>query len=139
MALRRLSGQTIGPGDGGSTVASMGDMGAGSGMLIVETIAKIRRAYFAQKKLEGSDDGDRQMVKVLSAVLTDRLAPWRQPVPKPSPTASIRPMSSSTFSRGTATPDRRRQSRPLTRCARTRRDQCDCINAVKPVAPMACR
>src|SRR5437899_2847934 len=28
----------------------MGDMGAGSGMLIVETIAKIRRAYFAQKK-----------------------------------------------------------------------------------------
>jgi hypothetical protein len=31
-------------------VASMGDMGAGSGMLVVETIAKIRRAYFAQKK-----------------------------------------------------------------------------------------
>src|SRR5258708_33508791 len=28
----------------------MGDMGAGSGMLIVETIAMIRRAYFAQKK-----------------------------------------------------------------------------------------
>jgi transposase len=28
----------------------MGDMGAGSGMLVVETIAKIRRAYFAQKK-----------------------------------------------------------------------------------------
>jgi hypothetical protein len=28
----------------------MGDMGAGSGMLIVETIAKIRRAHFAQKK-----------------------------------------------------------------------------------------
>jgi hypothetical protein len=50
MALRRLSGQTIDPGDGGSTVASMGDMGAGSGMLIVETIAKIRRAYFTQKK-----------------------------------------------------------------------------------------
>jgi len=31
-------------------LASMGDMGAGSGMLVVETIAKIRRAYFAQKK-----------------------------------------------------------------------------------------
>jgi hypothetical protein len=31
-------------------MASMGDMGAGSGMLVVETIAKIRRAYFAQKK-----------------------------------------------------------------------------------------
>jgi transposase len=28
----------------------MGNMGAGSGMLVVETIAKIRRAYFAQKK-----------------------------------------------------------------------------------------
>ena len=28
------------PGDGGSTVASMGDMGAGWGMLVVETIAK---------------------------------------------------------------------------------------------------
>ena len=28
----------------------MGDMGVGWGMLIVETIAKIRRAYFAQKK-----------------------------------------------------------------------------------------
>ena len=28
----------------------MGDMGAGSGMLIVETIAKIRRADFAQQK-----------------------------------------------------------------------------------------
>ena len=31
-------------------MASMGDMGAGWGMLIVETIAKIRRAHFAQKK-----------------------------------------------------------------------------------------
>src|ERR1700732_2167777 len=28
----------------------MGDMGAGAGMLVVETIAKIRRAYFVQKK-----------------------------------------------------------------------------------------
>ena len=31
-------------------MASMGDMGAGWGMLIVETIAKVRRAYFVQKK-----------------------------------------------------------------------------------------
>ena len=31
-------------------MASMADMGAGFGMLIVETIAKIRRAYFAQEK-----------------------------------------------------------------------------------------
>ena len=39
-----------GPGDSGSTVASMTEMGAGFGMLTVETIAKIRRAYFAQEK-----------------------------------------------------------------------------------------
>src|SRR6202035_4535374 len=38
------------PRDGGSTVASVGDTGARSGMLVVETIAKIRRAYFAQNK-----------------------------------------------------------------------------------------
>jgi hypothetical protein len=38
------------PRDGGSTVASVGDTGAGLGMLVVETIAKIRRAYFAQNK-----------------------------------------------------------------------------------------
>jgi hypothetical protein len=31
-------------------MASMGDMGAGWGMLIVETIAKVRRGYFVQKK-----------------------------------------------------------------------------------------
>jgi hypothetical protein len=28
----------------------MGDMGAGQGMLVVETIAKIRRAFFSQRK-----------------------------------------------------------------------------------------
>src|SRR6185437_8551803 len=39
-----------GPRDDGSTVASVGDTGARLGMLVVETIAKIRRAYFAQKK-----------------------------------------------------------------------------------------
>src|ERR1700739_4823592 len=43
-------GMQWGPGNDGSPVASMGDMGAGWGMLVVETIAKIRRAYFAQKK-----------------------------------------------------------------------------------------
>ena len=31
-------------------MASMGGMGAGTGMLVVETIARIRRAYFVQKK-----------------------------------------------------------------------------------------
>jgi hypothetical protein len=30
-------------------MASMGNMGAGIGMLVVETIAKIRRAYFVQQ------------------------------------------------------------------------------------------
>jgi hypothetical protein len=39
-----------GPPDGESTVASLGDTGARSGMLVVETIAKIGRAYFAQNK-----------------------------------------------------------------------------------------
>lgn len=31
-------------------MASMRDMGAGIGMLVVETIAKIRRAFFVQEK-----------------------------------------------------------------------------------------
>jgi hypothetical protein len=31
-------------------LASMSDMGAGVGMLVVETIAKIRRAFFVQEK-----------------------------------------------------------------------------------------
>ena len=31
-------------------MASMGDMGAGLGMLVVETIAKISRAFFVQQK-----------------------------------------------------------------------------------------
>ena len=39
-----------GPRNGGFTMALMGDMGAGRGMLVVETIAKVRRAYFLQKK-----------------------------------------------------------------------------------------
>src|SRR5208282_1098677 len=38
------------PRNGGFTMASMGNMGVGRGMLIVETIAKVRRAYFLQKK-----------------------------------------------------------------------------------------
>jgi hypothetical protein len=39
-----------GPADGGFTMASRGGHGAARGMLIVETIAKVRRAYFLQKK-----------------------------------------------------------------------------------------
>ncbi len=45
-----MIGIQSGPACGGFTVASMGDMGAGTGMLAVETIAKIGRAYFVQKK-----------------------------------------------------------------------------------------
>ena len=48
-----------GPRDGGSTVASVGDTGARSGMLVVETIAKIRRAYFADRRSAGHA-GDRR-------------------------------------------------------------------------------
>src|SRR5215208_3070354 len=42
-----------------------------------------------RRKLRGSDDGDRQMVKILSAVLSDGLAAVERPAPKPSPAASI--------------------------------------------------
>ena len=33
-----------------ASMGDMGDMGAGLGMLVVETIAKIRRAFYVQKK-----------------------------------------------------------------------------------------
>jgi hypothetical protein len=36
-----------------------------------------------RRKLAGSDDGDRQMVKILAAVLTDGLSESRSPAPKP--------------------------------------------------------
>ncbi len=39
-----------GPPERRFTLASMRDMGAEVGMLVVETIAKIRRAFFVQKK-----------------------------------------------------------------------------------------
>ena len=63
-----------------------------------------------RRKLQGSDDGDRQMVKVLSAVLTDGLAAVEAAAPKPSPTASTSPTSFLTSCRGTVTPGRRRRS-----------------------------
>jgi hypothetical protein len=43
-------GTQSGPPGRRSTVASVGDAGARLGMLVVEMIAKIRRAYFAQNK-----------------------------------------------------------------------------------------
>ena len=63
-----------------------------------------------RRKLAGSDDGDRQMVKILAAVLTDGLPRWRPPAFRRCPRASIRPTSSSTSSRVSAIRDRRRQS-----------------------------
>ncbi len=56
-----------------------------------------------RRKLAGSHDGDRQMVKILAAVLTDGLpAVEAACVQAASPRASIRPMSSSTFWRASA-------------------------------------
>ena len=63
-----------------------------------------------RRKLQGSDDGDRQMIKVLSAVLTDGLVAVRRPAPKSPATASIPPTSFSTSCRGTVSLGRRRRS-----------------------------
>ncbi len=50
-----------------------------------------------RRKLAGSDDGDRQMVKILAAVLTDDCLRWRRPASRRSPRTSIPPTSFSTF------------------------------------------
>ena len=72
-------------------MASMGDMGAGSGMLVVETIAKIRRAYFAQKKpIKAMCREFRLSRKVIRKVIRSeatefRYARGRQPLPRIDP------------------------------------------------------
>jgi hypothetical protein len=74
----------------------MGDMGARLGMLVVETIAKIRRAYFAQKKpikaICREFRVSRKVVrKVIRSEATEfryergeqplpRIGPWRDPL-----------------------------------------------------------
>ena len=58
----------------------------------------------------GADDGDRQMVEILTAVLTDGLAAVEAACGEASPTASSPPTSSSTSWPGSATPVRRRRS-----------------------------
>ena len=63
-----------------------------------------------RRKLAGSDDGDRQMVKILAAVLTDGLPAVEAACLRRCPRASIRPTSSSTSSRVSAIRDRRRRS-----------------------------
>ncbi|SDF14225.1 hypothetical protein SAMN05216337_1045100 [Bradyrhizobium brasilense] len=49
-----------------------------------------------RRRLAGTDDGNRQMVDILNAVLTDGLPAVEPPVPKRSVMASIPPMSCST-------------------------------------------
>ena len=62
------------------------------------------------RKLTGSNDGDRQMVEILAAVLTDGLPAVEAACARRSPRASIPPTSSSTFSPASATRGRRRRS-----------------------------
>jgi hypothetical protein len=74
-------------------VASMRDMGAWLGMLVVETIAKIRRAYFVQQKPIKAICRElglsRKVVrKVLRSKATEfRYTRERQPLPKIGPLA----------------------------------------------------
>jgi transposase len=69
----------------------MKDMGAGSGMLIVETIAKIRRAYFVQKKpIKAICREFRVSRKVVRKVVRSETSEFRyargtQPLPKIDP------------------------------------------------------
>jgi hypothetical protein len=72
-------------------MASMGDMGAGLGMLVVETIAKIRRAYFVQKKpIKAICREFRVSRKVVRKVIRSQATEFRyergrQPLPRIDP------------------------------------------------------
>ena len=72
-------------------MASMGDMGARWGMLIVETIAKVRRAYFLQKKpIKAICREFRLSRKVVRKVIRSEATEFayerdRQPLPKIGP------------------------------------------------------
>src|SRR3954469_7673397 len=69
----------------------MTDMGAGFGMLIVETIAKIRRAYFAQEKpIKAISREFRVSRKVVRKVVRSQAPEFRyeragQPLPRIDP------------------------------------------------------
>ena len=69
----------------------MGDMGAGFGMLVVETIGKIRRAYFAQKKpIKAICREFRVSRKVVRKVIRSQATEFRyervrQPLPRIDP------------------------------------------------------
>src|SRR6516225_3452678 len=72
-------------------MALMGDMGAGRGMLVVETIAKVRRAYFLQKKpIKAICREFRLSRKVVRKVIRSEATEFRyergrQPLPKIGP------------------------------------------------------
>ena len=59
-----------------------------------------------RRRLKGSDDGDRQMVAILSGVLTDGLGAVDAACAEALVQASTRPTSSSTSSPASATPRR---------------------------------
>jgi hypothetical protein len=63
-----------------------------------------------RRKLAGSDDGDRQMVKILAPYSPMDCLRWRPPASRRCLRASIRPTSSSTSSRVSAIQGQRRQS-----------------------------
>jgi hypothetical protein len=63
-----------------------------------------------RRKLSGSKDGDRQMVKILAAVLSDGLPAVEAACLRRCPMASIRPTSSSTSSRVSAIRGQRQRS-----------------------------
>ena len=72
-------------------MASMGDMGVRTGMLVVETIAKIRRAYFVQKKsIKTICREYRLSRKVVRKVIRSEMTEFhyqrsRQPLPRIDP------------------------------------------------------
>jgi hypothetical protein len=72
-----------------------------------------------RRRLAGVDDGNRQMVDILTAVLTDGCRRSRPPVPKQSLRTSTPPMSSSTFWLVIAIPPHRPRSsrQPRSPCA----------------------
>src|SRR6516165_4719032 len=75
----------------GSQWLPMGDMGAERGMLIVETVAKVRRAYFLQKKpIKAICREFRLSRKVVRKVIRSeatalRYERGRQPMPRTGP------------------------------------------------------
>ena len=68
-----------------------------------------------RRKLAGAEDGNRQMVDILTAVLTEGCRPSMPPAPRPSSTASTPPTSSSTSSPASAIPARHSPSSPRPR------------------------